>query len=190
MAVLRTNSMVKGFSGSIGKLVLKQVRGKTILSRAPKFTGKQSEKQRENRLKFKAASVYAKHILTDPQKKAYYLQKAKKLKLPNAYTAVIKDYMSKSEIRDINTSKFKGKAGDTIKIKVFKKHFAVHKVRIIVCDEQGSLLTSAMAVRRGMDEFVFTAAETLTLKPAFTVKAIIEDHSWNKAQKQITLSNP
>lgn len=188
MAILQTNSLVKGFSGSIGKLVLKQVGGKTILSTAPKPSGKQSEKQRQNRLKFKAASAYAKHILTDPQKKAYYLQKAKKFNLTNAYTAVIKDYMSKGEITAIDTSGYKGNAGDKIKVKVFKKHFKINKVRVAICNEHGRFLMNALAVKKGMDEFVFTAPEGMMLQSGYRVKAIIEDHVRNEVEREKVLS--
>jgi hypothetical protein len=37
--------------------------------------------------------VWAHEVLCDPDKKKYYEQRAKALKLPNAYTAAIRDYM-------------------------------------------------------------------------------------------------
>ncbi|MBT1701987.1 hypothetical protein [Chryseosolibacter indicus] len=187
MATLQTNTLLKGFSGSIGKFVIKRVGNKTILTHKPRQTGKQSEKQRQNRLKFKAASVYAKHLLQDPQKKAYYLKKAKKLNLTNAYTAVITDYMRKGEIKEIST-KSNAKKGGTVKVKVFKKHFAINKVSVSIYNEQGKFVETGMAIRKGIDEFFFTPSTTQTLLKDYTVKAIIEDHGLNKVEKQITLA--
>ena len=40
-------------------------------------------------------------MLMVPEKKAYYTHKAKKLKLPNAYTAAICDFMPKGEIKKL-----------------------------------------------------------------------------------------
>lgn len=187
MATLCTKSPIEGFSGSIGRLVIKRVGNRTILAHKPRKTGKQSEKQRQNRLKFKAASAYAKHILKDPQKKAYYLQKAKKLNLTNAYTAVITDYMRKGEIKEINTSKQHGKAEHTVKVKVFKKHFAINKVRVTICNDCGTPIITNLAIRKGMDEFVFTVPSSIELKTNYRIKAIIEDHAWNEVVKEVMI---
>ncbi|MBT1702017.1 hypothetical protein [Chryseosolibacter indicus] len=187
MATLRVKSPIEGFSGSIGKFVIKRVGNRTILAHKPKKTGKQSEKQKQNRLKFKAASAYAKQILKDPQKKAYYLQKAKKLNLTNAYTAVITDYKRKGEIKEINTSKQQGKAEHTIKVKVFKKHFAINKVRVTVCNDCDKPIITNLAMRKGIDEFVFIMPSSVELKPNYKIKATIEDYAWNEVVKEVII---
>jgi len=99
MAIIRTNNLIKGISGSIGNLVMRNVRGKTILSSKVRSQRKESALQQENRMKFRCASAYAKHAMLDPDKKAYYLRKAKKLKLPNAYTAALGEYMREGKKR-------------------------------------------------------------------------------------------
>ena len=78
-----------------GTLVFKILRGKTIVTSRPRSPKTESEQQRKNRAKFKQGSIWAKTILLDEQKKAYYKQQAKKLGLPNAYTAALADYMRK-----------------------------------------------------------------------------------------------
>ncbi len=95
MATVSVNSITKGFEGSIGDMVFRQVYGKTIVTGKPRSPRKESEQQRDNRLKFRSASAWAKATVQDPEKKAYYQRIAKKLKLPNAYTAAISDYMRK-----------------------------------------------------------------------------------------------
>jgi hypothetical protein len=102
MAIVTANPLVNGLSGMIGRsLVFKNVHGRTIVASSPRLAKTQSEQQRQNRGKFKQASAWAKTVLLDPQKKAYYQQKAKKLKLPNAYTAAIANYMRKPQLKEI-----------------------------------------------------------------------------------------
>ena len=102
MAIVRNNPFTKGFSGSIGNIVFRQLSGKTVVSAKRERVTKQSAQQRDNRMRFRSATYWAKAQMLDPEKKAFYLRKAKKLKLPNAYTAAIADYMRKSTIKSIN----------------------------------------------------------------------------------------
>ncbi|MFM9836692.1 MAG: hypothetical protein ACKVOQ_00430, partial [Cyclobacteriaceae bacterium] len=88
--------------GMLGQtLVFKNLCGRTIVASRPRPPKTQSEKQRQSRTKFRQASSWAKNVLLDQQKKTYYLQKAKKLKLPNAYTAAIADYMCRPSLKEI-----------------------------------------------------------------------------------------
>jgi hypothetical protein len=188
MATIRFNSLVKGVSGSLGNAVFRQVGNRTILSGKSIPSKPQSEQQRENRMKFKAAALYAKAMMLDPQKKAYYLQKAKKLKLPNAYTAAITDYMRKGEIKEVDYSKYNGKAGDIIKIKVHKKHFAVNKVRVMICNNNGTTLQHALAIKKDHDTFIFRAPESIALPLGCNIKVVIEDHARNIVTRTLSLS--
>jgi hypothetical protein len=103
MAIVTTNPIVNGLSGMLGQtLVFKILRGKTIVASRPRPAKTQSEQQRQNRSKFRQAATWAKTMLHDPQQKTYYQQQAKKLKLPNAYTAAITDYMRKPQLKEIS----------------------------------------------------------------------------------------
>jgi hypothetical protein len=188
MATLQMNSLIKGVRGSIGSLVLRQVGKKTIVSGAPSLPVRQSEKQKENRLKFKHASAWAKAMMKDPQKKAYYLQKAKKLKLTNAYTAAITDYMRKGEVREIDHSRYNGKVGDTVKIKVYKKGFPVNKVNIILMDANGEPIGSGLATRKDAGEFVYKFTTLPENQTALRIKVVLSDHSFNEVAKEQTIT--
>ncbi|MBT1703056.1 hypothetical protein [Chryseosolibacter indicus] len=186
MAILRTESIVQGFSGAVGNLVLRQVGGKTILSKAPARPGKQSELQKENRQKFKMASIYAKTILKDPKKKAYYQQKARKLKLPNAYTAAITDYMRKGEIRDIDTRKFKGKTGDVVAIKVHKQDFTVSEVRVKILNAAGDLLASGVAKRKDTGQFSYKLTTNIGDVDKVRIKVVLGGFLQDEISKEVT----
>jgi hypothetical protein len=99
MAIVRSNDLIEGFSGMFGDtMVFRNLRGKTVVSQRPKLPKKESEQQKENRSKFRKATAWAQFVLENPERKEYYRKKAKKLNLPNAYTAAITDYMRKPRL--------------------------------------------------------------------------------------------
>jgi hypothetical protein len=101
MATVTNNVLVDGMSGKFGRsLVFRTMRGKTFVSALARKPNKkkESEVQRNTRITFKQAAEWAQNVLLDAEKKAYYKQRAKALKLPNAYTAAITDYMRKPKI--------------------------------------------------------------------------------------------
>src|SRR5918995_4808093 len=101
MATVVNNDLVRGFRGKFGNdVVFKTMRGKTFASppaRRP-VKKKESEAQRNTRSTFRKAAEWAQITLLNPEKKTYYQQRAKALKLPNAYTAAITDYMRKPKV--------------------------------------------------------------------------------------------
>lgn len=127
MAVLQNNVLLHGISGMLGGSILfKNMNGKTIVARRPALPSRQSEQQRVNRGKFREASAWAKATLLDAEKKAYYQRKAKKMKLPNAYTAAITDYMRKPDVVVVRN------ADQGATLFVSKKNFTLKRVEAIV----------------------------------------------------------
>lgn len=93
MAIV-VNEFMKNVRGMIGDLVFRTVDGVTIISSRPTYPkGKQTPLQKRNRDKFKAVSAAVKWKLRDPEVKAHYKREAVRLKLPNAYTAALKEGM-------------------------------------------------------------------------------------------------
>lgn len=142
MAIIKDNIITEGLSGMLGNVVVfRQLRGKTIMANKPRKPRFHSELQRENRSRFAKASAFAKQVLQDPQKKEYYLQKARKLKLPNAYTAAITDYMRKPTVMAV---KCRGNAGENVMIVAVKKGFSLASVTVSLVNREGvSIATSA-----------------------------------------------
>jgi hypothetical protein len=145
MAQVKLNKIIEGFSGRVGEIVFRTYRGKTYFGQRPSKPQKESEGQRNTRTKFKLATEYAKLMMKDLERKAYYTKKAKKLALPNAYTAAITDYMRKPEIRRIDASKYNGKPGDHITILASKKDFKIDRVSVIVTSQDDVLLEQGSA---------------------------------------------
>ncbi len=132
MAIIKNNPIIDGISGMLGKsIVFKQVRGKTVMCNRPPKPSTESDQQKENRDRFRKASQWAKTILLDPDQKAYYQKKARKLKLPNAYTAAIANYMRSAKVMQVN------QYADKTTFVIEKKGFDLAQVDIVVSNGAG-----------------------------------------------------
>jgi hypothetical protein len=154
MSIVKNNIVTEGLSGMLGDVVVfRQLRGKTIMANRPRKPTRQSELQRENRQRFRAATLFAREAMKDPEKKERYRVKARKLNLPNAYTAAITDYLRKPTV---NSVKCKGRSGDYISVNASKKGFTLASVEVIMTDAQGSpLITQAATLKdRGSNQWV------------------------------------
>jgi hypothetical protein len=176
--IVETNALVTGMHGKLGKnLILRTVRGKIIASQRNDKPQVQSALQKGTRDKFRLASAYAKSMMLIPEKKAYYLHKAKKLKLPNAYTAALTHFLRKGEVQGIDTRKYKGRSGDTIIINTYKKQFTVNKVRLVMLDINGVALSSQICNRKAGNQFIYNAEKDIPIEAVAVIKVVIEDNA-------------
>ena len=176
MATVRNNILTQSFSGALGDMIVfRQLRGKTIVAKKGEPPRRQSAQQRENRSRFKEATLFAKAAMLNPERKAYYWRKAKKLNLPNAYTAAITDFMRKGEIKAIDAKPYKGKAGNTITIKASKKDFALNTVSVSICDAQGTIIESAAAIKKEPGVFMYKASQTVDIRKGVTIRVMLTD---------------
>jgi hypothetical protein len=185
MARSKNNLLTKGLSGMVGKqIVFRTWNGKTFISVAPKKPTKQSSVQKENRSKFKRATIYAKNMMKDPAKKAEYKEIAKKLQLPNAYTAAITDYMRNPLIEELDLSSYSGKAGEEISVTVSKKGFEVQDVELIVVDQNGEVIEEGKARKGLAHEWIYKTSNDLeeSWTPKFLIR--VRDRSGNITKKQ------
>jgi hypothetical protein len=149
MATVQVNPIINGLSGMLGRtIVFKNLRGKTIVTSYPRPPKKQSEQQRTNRSKFRDAAFYAQTVLLDEEKKAYYQKKAKELKLPNAYTAAITDYMRSPQLKQVASA-----ANETTYV-VRKKDFDIPRVEIATTE--GDRLENKTLKKADYNEWEFT----------------------------------
>jgi hypothetical protein len=147
MATVATNMIINGLSGRLGRsLVFRTLRGKTFVSPVARKPDKKKETvaQRTTRVNFQQASEWAKMMMLNPEKKAYYKQRAKVLKLPNAYTAALTDYMRKPTIA-------KTQQRNTITYRINKPGFMLRDVTVAP-DEAG--LQPRAVTRRQNDAWV------------------------------------
>jgi hypothetical protein len=166
MAHVKCNDITEGLSGRFGKFVFRTYRGKTYVARRPSKPKKESEGQRSTRTKFRLATQYAKQMMADAERKAYYTEKAKTLALPNAYTAAITDYMRKPEVRQIDASKYNGKSGSHITVLANKKNFKLDRVSVVVTSSDEVVVEQGAAKYDG--DGVWSYLSTLTSPVSYT----------------------
>jgi hypothetical protein len=103
------------------------------VSGRPRAPRKQTEEQRKNRDRFRNAAFFAKACMLDPQKKAYYRAQARKLALPNAYTAALTDFMRKPAVDAVN------RKGQRIMVRAGKNGFPLASVNVVVTDSSNNV---------------------------------------------------
>jgi hypothetical protein len=185
MARSKNNLLTKGLSGMVGKqIVFRTWNGKTFISVAPKKPKKQSPIQKENRSKFKRATIYAKNMMKDPVKKAEYREIAKKLQLPNAYTAAITDYMRNPQIEELDLTSYSGNADEEIKVTVRKKGFEVQEVEVIVVDQNGEAMEEGKASKGLANEWIYKTSSDLEERGTAKFLIRVRDRSGNITEKQ------
>jgi len=157
MATVANNSLIQGMRGTLGRLVFRTVGDRTIVSCRPSIprSRKESPVQRLNRSRFREASQYAHAMMRDKAKKEYYWQKARQMKLPNAYTAAITDFMRKIRIQSIDTGRHTGNASGNIIIEAHKKNFAVDQVNVTIATKTGLEIETGKAVRNASGKWIY-----------------------------------
>jgi hypothetical protein len=120
--VIANNALLKGARGRLGGVIFQPWGDKVIVRSEPTFrkvpAWKQSRRQQLTRMNFKHATLYAKEVTRDPEKKAYYARKAKAIGVRSAYSAAISDYMRGLTIESVDTRQYNGKIGGQIKVTV------------------------------------------------------------------------
>jgi hypothetical protein len=164
MAAVTNNPLIHGFRGAFGKtLVFKQINGKTFVSAFPRKPEKQKESaaQKNTRVTFRKASEWAQITLLDPKKKAYYQERARELKLPNAYTAAITDYMRKPKV-------VKTEVEDTTTYTVSKPGFLLRDVQVAV-NRTDETFSVNVAVKQRKDFWIVTYPSDTSNVPLITL---------------------
>ena len=100
MAKSTSNLILRGFSGKLGGIVLKNYNDVTIIANAPGKSKKiATQAQIAMRNKFKMASCLAVQTLKDPAKLSYYENRAKKKGL-TAYNVAVADFLKSGQASD------------------------------------------------------------------------------------------
>jgi len=150
---------MRGSSGAFGRdMVFRQRAGETIIAKpaAPRPDNPNDE-QIAVRAKFKAASIWARRILSTPEMKAAYRAKTKAGASP--YNTAIADFFKAPQIQDINATAYKGVIGDTITI-IATDDFKVVAVSVTIYNAAGDIVEqgAALPAVTGGDAWVYTAS--------------------------------
>jgi hypothetical protein len=112
MTEVNLNETVNGYRGSIGRLVFKKYKGRTIVGRKPVNTKPPTPAQTAQREQFKEASSFAKFAMEDPALRAFYGPIAQQRDI-TLYALAMGDYLKKPYIKPLDLTNYKGRVGDT-----------------------------------------------------------------------------
>jgi hypothetical protein len=149
---IATSMLHRGFRGATGDFLFRTYNGKTVVSPRPVYRNEtNTEARRKTRDHFREATFYAHHAMENPKQRSYYQQKSKQLKLPNAYTAAITDYLRRAKVKALTRSSFAARKGDVIFIRASKYPFMVNRLRVRAYTSQGDILAEH-TLHRACDE--------------------------------------
>ncbi len=178
---------IEGYRGAIGKLVFRNYKGRTIVSRKPVITKDPSEGQLAQRQRFKDAVTFAKSAAANPGLRAFYepIAKAKDITI---YALAVADYLKTPEFQYVDLDGYKGKVGDKIVIKA-NDDLGMASVNVSISAQDGSPIESGQAVEEGAGsgKWIYTAAVPVALGTDIFIEATGADH----AGTEVTISaNP
>jgi len=141
MATSTKNVITKGYHGKFGdQLIFRFFAGRSVISNVHNYKNKVwSKKQREIRLLFRLAVIWAKEQLRDEKKKRYYKKRAKGAQTAN--NVAIADYMRNMRVDQFDCNGYKGKPGDSIRV-MLRKSFGAASVRFCILGPGGVILES------------------------------------------------
>jgi len=154
MAISRTNIVLHGFKGKLADLVVRRWGESTVLSRKPNTRHRKwSKLQKSNRLRFREAMVYARRVLSNPEMRAYYVKK--KRKMQTVWNVAVADYMRRPTIDLIDICEYNGLVGEPIYVTTNDK-YGVASLVVSILDAQGFEIESGAAVRDFGFNFTYT----------------------------------
>jgi predicted nucleotidyltransferase len=90
---ISTNPLLKGLSGKLGTIVVKQYKEQTVVTKTPDMSHRKlSEKQEESNMLMKMATRAAQNIIADPKQKQRACEMLK-VEPGQVFRAIIKQYM-------------------------------------------------------------------------------------------------
>lgn len=159
----KNNRVMRGASGALGdELVFRQRAGKTVISVPPlPRLDNPTEDQKAVRIKFEAASRYARTAIEDPDLKAAYNAKAKRGM--SAYNVALTDFFKAPLVTGIDISNYSGSPGDTIRV-LATDDFKVQAVRVSILNAAGAVVEEGAAITapEGNDLWIYTATTANT----------------------------
>lgn len=104
-----------GYRGTIGKLVYKKYKGRTIVSHKPGRRTKKNEEGAPQTKVFGTGITYAKKAMAKPAVRAFYQERAKALETP-IFALAVGDYLNAPTIEELDFDEYMGQVGDIILI--------------------------------------------------------------------------
>jgi hypothetical protein len=180
MTEVNLNPTVDGYRGSIGRLVFKRYKGRTIVAKKAIVTAEPTPAQLAQREQFKEASAFGKFAQADPELRAFYEPIAREREL-SVYTTAMTDFLTKPSIKPLDLSGYTGQVDDVILITA-TDDIGLARVHVSIFN-QGTLVEHGDAVETGAGSGKWTYAVTASVSAGSNVSIEVAgiDHALNPA---------
>jgi len=182
MTEVNLNETVNGYRGSIGRLVFKRYKGRTIVGRKPIITKAPTEGQLAQRERFKQAVAFAKSAVANPVLNAFYAPIARDRDI-SIYSLAVGDFLHRPSFQYVDLIAYKGRVGDTIEIKALDD-IGLADVDVELVTQEGAPIESGKAVEegRGSGKWIYTATAPVALGTRIFIEVRGIDHARTKIQ--------
>lgn len=182
MSDVELNETINGYRGSIGKLVFRKYKGRTIVARKVKSSKPPTEAQLAYRAEFREASTFAKTVKANPALLAFYEPIAKQREIP-LRAVVMGDYLKKPDIKPLDLDNYKGQIGDVIEIRA-TDDLGLAELNVKIVAQDGTPIESGPAIEEGerSGKWIYTATASVALGTDIFIEVKGCDHAGNKAQ--------
>ena len=182
MSDVELNPTVDGYRGSIGRLVFKKYKGRTIVGKKPVRTKEVSQGELDRRENFKDAVAYAKSVLADPAAREFYKPIAFQRDI-SIYNCALGDFLKVPTIKPLDLDNYKGRIGDVIEIRA-TDDIGLAELNVSIVAQDGTHIESGQAVEIGerSGKWSYTATKQVALGTDVFIEVKGVDHAGNKAQ--------
>jgi hypothetical protein len=183
MSDVELNETINGYRGSIGKLVFKKYKGRTIVGRKVKSSKPPTEGQLAQRAEFTEAAAFATSVEANPALLAFYEPIAEQRDL-TVRAVAMGDYLKKPVIKPLDLDNYKGHIGDLIKIRAIDNN-GLADLDVIILDQDGIPLESGKAIEEGTrsGKWIYTATTQVALGTDIFIEVKGVDHAGNEIKK-------
>ena len=182
MSDVELNETINGYRGSIGKLVFKKYKGRTIVGRKVKSSKPPTEGQLAHRAAFREASDFAKIVKADPALLAFYEPIARQREVTVRVVAM-GDYMKKPTIKPLDLSGYRGQVGDVIVIKA-TDDIGLADLHVKISSSQGTTIEHGPAEEVGdrSGKWIYAATAAVASGSDICIEVAGVDHAYNAAK--------
>jgi hypothetical protein len=182
MSEVNLNPTVDGYRGSIGRLVFKRYKGRTIVAKRPVRTKEPSAAELERRERFREAVAYAKSVLADPAAHEFYKPLAMQRGI-SVYALALGDFLKVPTLKPLDLSGYRGQVGDPIVLWA-KDDIGLASLEVTIVSNQGAPIEQGQAIESGArsGKWTYTATKPVALGSDIFIEVEAVDHAGNRVK--------
>jgi hypothetical protein len=182
MSKIELHAPFTTFSGTVGKLVYRKVRGRTIVALKPDDNRPLSEAEINHRQHFTKAATWATAAMKNDEMRQLYTAIGEQRQIP-ARAAAVSDYLKRPTIELLDLSDYAGQIGNQIYF-MATDNVGLIQALVKIVDAAGNLYESGSAVEidAASGHWMYTAQRAIPAGRNILVHVMVADRPGNTAE--------